>query len=206
MHQYFRHLHLNQGPQATDFVLACAIRRQSSCSRHSQLIVSANHAQGQLQKLHKQQTAPKQSLPAEERKLATPVPTLPKPNVSASDRTLNVIVRVRALHIYANTSTSSVSDATVSDPPVPAVLVCSVLWASADLGSALQHALSMWWEQNEATLDLPCTGSRWTPRNRSSFCTTTLEGNSSRGQTGHSCTRQPDQRRLPSHGFSYLPS
>ena len=126
MHQYFQHLHLNQGPQATDFVLACAIRRQSSCSRHSQLIVSANHAQGQLQKLHKQQTAPKQSLPAEERKPAAPVPTLPKPDVSASDRTLNVIVRVRVLHIYAHTITSSGSDATASNHPNVPCMLCSL--------------------------------------------------------------------------------
>ena len=113
MHQYFQRLRLNQGPQTTDFGLACGTRRQSNNSRRSQLIVSANHAQGQMQQLQKQPTAPKQGLPAEERSPATPVFKMPKPDVSASDRTLNVIIRVRTLHIYANSNTSSVSDATL---------------------------------------------------------------------------------------------
>ena len=99
MHQSVQRLGLYQGPSATPgFGLDRSSRRQCKQAHSSQLIVSGNIAQGQMHKLHKQHRAPNQGLPAEERKPALPAtsvqPKAAKPEVSASDRTLNVIVRV----------------------------------------------------------------------------------------------------------------
>lgn len=99
MHRNLQRLGANQGSLATtNFDFAWSSRRHGKrfCSR--QLTVSANDAQGQVQKRHKQRTAPKQGLPADRRKPGLPAtPVQPKtahPDVSASDRTLNVIVQV----------------------------------------------------------------------------------------------------------------
>ena len=93
MHQFFQRLDVRQGSQATNFV--CKNTRRSTVSHKHQLTVSASHAQSQQQLQKQHRSAPQQGVPAREMRTTTPVqPKVSKPDVSASDRTLNVIVRV----------------------------------------------------------------------------------------------------------------
>lgn len=99
MHNNLQRLGSHQGSLATSsFDFAWSSRRHGKSFRSRQLTLSANHAQGQVQKRCKQRTAPKQGLPSDLRKPDLPTtPVQPKtahPDVSASDRTLNVIVQV----------------------------------------------------------------------------------------------------------------
>lgn len=186
MHQYLQRLRSYQGPLATpSFGLTSSSRRHNKRSKGSHVTVSANHAQGQVRKLQNQHKTPKQGLPTEGRKPGLPATSVPprnaKPDVSASDRTLNVIVRV------CKTCKTRLYN------------VACVIYAS-------KASEWIWVAFRHIDYLVPCAGPRRQPASRSSLCPTALESHPNRGQTRHSCTRQSDQGGLPSRSFDYLPS